>query len=363
MLIWIREGGLVYVLLIMVNIMNNLKYKSLFLGNTFTFLIFSLLTIVLINNPVTAANQSEIIRPAFTDPNEFIQPKKDNWINQAIKYPKAHQKADIFLALDQQLYPSLLPLINQYAKKHQLKIDVKEGTCGISSGMLGRKQADIGGYCCPPGRTDRLPGLKFHTLGISSIAVFVHPANQQIKDIKFSEIQGVFSGEIQRWNEVNNTAPENLIHPVGRLHCKLRPGHWRLLLENEEMFSPRLNEVSSIPDMISSVANDINAIGYETLWMVQNYKNKGQVKWLKIDGVAPNDSEALAKGNYPIYRTFNITSWESESDQNPKAQELVKYLVDNINLVDDKFELVPLEKLRQYGWEFLQDELIGEPKH
>jgi len=311
-------------------------------------------------NIVNANSYNPLKGAAFTDPGNIMPPKSEEWLAQEIIYPKKYQGADIFLTLDQQLYPALLPIINQYAQQQQLNIKVHEGTCGISSGMLGRKEADIGGFCCPPGRTDRLQGLSFHTLGISSIAFLVHPENNQIDDISFKQLQNIFAGDIQRWSDLNTKANSNLIHPVARLHCKLRPGHWHLILDNEEMFSARLNEVSAIPDMISFVANDPNAIGYETLWMTTKYKNRGEVKWLKINGINPDDRNALAQGKYPVYRTYNITSWQSQKG-NKKAQELVEYLIDNVTQIKTEFELIPAHLLIKNGWKFNRGELIGEP--
>jgi len=309
-----------------------------------------------------AANELvDLRRPAFTDPLDVIEPSNSSWISQPIQYPPKYQGADIFLTLDQQLYPALLPLIREYAKANQLIIKVLEGTCGISAGMLGRKEADIGGYCCPPGKTDRFPGLRFHTLGISSIAVFVHPDNQAIETLTLSQLKQIFSGETQRWSDIKPTTGNQLIHPVGRLHCKLRPGHWRLILENEELFSTELNEVSSIPDMISMVSADKNAIGYETLWMVKRYETQGKVKSVNIEQKAPTDSEALLKGEYPLYRTFNIASWEKSPVKNGYVDGLVGYLLSNVERVSDDFALIPFNQLKTYGWQFYKDELIGEP--
>ena len=226
------------------------------------------------------------------------------------------------------------------------------------------KSADMGGFCCPPGLTDRLPGLKFHTLGIASLALLVHPENP-IDNISLEEARKVYQGYIYKWSEVKSdkrtNLPDQLIRPIGRLHCKLRPGHWRLLLDNEDLFSPDLQEIGSIDDMIKSVSINRAAIGYEALWMVRRYREMGEVKILKIDGLSPDDPVRLVSGEYPLYRTFNITTWEGEGIANPKAQRLVSHLLKEAGSLPGKFGIVPVSRLRKANWKFKGDELVGEP--
>ena len=247
---------------------------------------------------------------AFTDSSEIME-MPEEWIKQPVKYEPSVGDADLVITLDQHLYPAFLPLIQEYAKVNGMKIFVNEGTCGISAGMLSRKTVDIGGYCCSPGITDRLPGLRFHTIGISALALFVHPENP-VENITMEQARQIFAGEIYRWSELESkegTKGPNLpIQPIGRLHCKLRPGHWRLLLDNQDLFSAALQEVGAIPDMISKVASNKRAIGYEVLWNASRYKDRGRVKPLKINGDSPDNQEALASG----YRVYNLTTWEGK---------------------------------------------------
>ena len=114
--------------------------------------------------------------PSFSDPNTLgLVP--ENWEKLPFKYDKAHENADLVVALGQQSYPIFHKLIADYANQNKLNIVVKQGTCGLTAGRLRKKSADVGAYCCPPGKSDRLPGLQFHSLGISPIALIVHPNN------------------------------------------------------------------------------------------------------------------------------------------------------------------------------------------
>lgn len=302
--------------------------------------------------------------PAFTDPSQIMD-MPDAWKKQPIKHDSSIGSADIVITLDQQMHPSLLPIIQKYAREHNLRIAINKGTCGISAGMLARKVVDIGGYCCAPGVTDRLPGLRFHTMGIAPLALIIHPDNP-INNITIGQARKIFQGEIYRWSELRTAkggkGANLLVQPVVRLHCKLRPGSWRLLLKGEDLFSPDLIEVGAIPDMIAQVSANEGAIGYEVIWEVHRYKQKRKVKTLKINGYAPNELSHLVAGSYPLYRVYSLTTWEEESVANPQAHKLVEYLLQQVEHLDSKFAFIPASRLKKAGWKFNGDELIGEPK-
>jgi ABC-type phosphate transport system substrate-binding protein len=304
--------------------------------------------------------------PAFTDP-AHSENLPDEWRGKVIErnkwQPVDSAPVDIAVTLDQHLYPALQPLIREYARTHALRIAVQEGTCGISAGKLVDKEVDIAGFCCPPGETDRLPGLRYHTLGIAALALLVNPDNRQ-NDMSLAQARSIFQGRVRHWEALrgadsggNNT----VIRPIVRLHCKSRPGHWRLMLGSEDMFGPQVYEVSTIPDMISRVAHQPEAIGYEVLWMAEQHRDKGAVKALSIDGVSPEDDVAVATGRYPLYRTYNITTWTGDVTSSHEAEGLVTYLQNNFEKVDRRYGIIPSKILRERGWKFSGSELIAAP--
>lgn len=299
----------------------------------------------------------------FSDPS-LLQKMDKEWQQKPIIHESSAVNADIVISLDQQMFPALKPLIQNYALNNGLKIVIKEGTCGISAGMLSRKVIDIGGFCCAPGRTDRLPGLRFHTLGIASIALIVHPDNP-VDNITLNEARRIFMGDYHRWSElsaVNEKMSYNIpVLPVGRLHCKLRAGHWRLLLDNEDLFAINMMEVGAISDMISQVSSNRGAIGYETLWMTRFFNKRGDVKSLSINGYAPGDTSAVISGRYPLYRTYSLTTWVGKGIENTHAQELVDYIKKAVEGLKSKYSFIPVFRLRSAGWKFKGDELVGEP--
>lgn len=323
------------------------------------------LVLALMGVSAGAANSpTDLAGPAFTDP-DYVLPMPEAWQKQAIQYKEWAASTDLAVTLDQQLYPALLDLISQYGKDNKLKIAVQEGTCGISSNNLNDKSADIAGFCCPAGEADRLPGLKFHTLGISAISILAHASNP-VDNLTTEQARDVFQGKLYRWSQLKSPegkpGPKKAIQVLGRLHCKQRPGHWRLILDNEDQFSPRMNDVSAIRDMITGIARDPFSVGFETLIMKNRYDTEGAVKSLAVNGIKPEDSAQVAQGNYPFYRTYNLTTWETPETTQPHAQALVKYIFKNLDKIDPKYWLVPVSQLQQHGWQFRDGELIGGPE-
>ncbi len=294
---------------------------------------------------------------AFSDPS-VTQEMPDEWRKQPIKYIPENVDMDLVVDINQQLYPHLKPLIEEYAKKKGLKVAYSEATCGKSAGLIERKQVDIGGFCCPPASMDRLPGLRYHTLGIIPLSIFAHPSNK-VDNVTIDQLRGIFQGDIYKWSEVGGA--NKPVRVVASMHCKMRPGHWRLLLKDADLFSPRMTEEGDMSDTIALVAATPDAIGYEAGLVAKRFRHRGEVKTLKIDGYSSMNIEDTLKGDYALYRTYNITTWEGEGLENRHVPDLVKYIFKNLDKIYKEMNLIPAELLRKNGWKFNGSELIGEP--
>ncbi len=308
--------------------------------------------------PLWAADDHHSHAPDFSDP-AVLAKVPDGWSSKPVKHTDKHPDADLVVSLGQQSYPLFNDLIPEYARVNNLKIVVKQGTCGITSGRLLKKKVDVGAFCCPPGKSDRLPGLKFYSLGISPIALIVNTQNP-LSNVSSKQAREIFDGDISRWSEIGSSNNQ-LIKPVGRLHCKKRPGHWRSLLKSGDDFSSRLFEVGVIPDMISQVSRSASSIGWETSLMVEYHQKKGNVKILKVDGHLPTEIDYVLTGKYPLYRSYTLTAWEKKSKTNQEAIKLIRYLQQHIEKVHKEINFIPVSRLKESGWIFMGDELVGEP--
>ncbi len=331
--------------------------KLLFLRKIHRFIVPTSLLLLVV--PLWAADDHHSHVSEFSDPAVFAN-VPDGWNSKPIKHIDKHPDADLVVSLGQQSYPLFSDLIPDYARSNNLKIVVKQGTCGITSGRLSKKKIDVGAFCCPPGKSDRLPGLKFYSLGIAPIALIVNTKNP-LSNVSSKQAREIFKGDISRWSEIDSNNNQ-LIKPVGRLHCKKRPGHWRSLIKNADDFSSRIFEVGVIPDMISQISRSASSIGWETPLMVEYHQKKGNVKILKVDGHSPSEIDYVLTGKYPLYRSYTLTAWEKKSKTNQEAIKLIRYLQKHIEKVHKEVGFIPVSRLKDAGWRFLGDELVGEPE-
>ncbi len=301
----------------------------------------------------------------FSDP-DHIAKVGDDFLIRDIQYDKKVGNVDVVLSLGQQTYPALHKAVEEIARKQGITLNIQQGSCGATAKKLLKKSVDIGTYCCPPGKIDRLPGLEFHTIAITPIALTTHSSNS-ISNVSTSNARKIFRGEYVTWSEVPEHQSEldklsgKRIQPVIRLHCKKRPGHWRALLDNQDEFSPRSQAVGTISDMIKQVSDNTNAIGYETPFMLKINRDQGDLKIISIDGNHPDNLDKLLKAEYPLYRTYNLTTWVSDNNKNEKAEKLLTAIKKHIEDNAAQYSFIPASQLRLSGWKFKKDELIGEP--
>lgn len=317
--------------------------------------------------PTEAAPHSadDLSGPAFSSPRCVI-PKPKSWRELPIQHDYWAEGVELALTLDQAMYSALSPFAKAFAREKGIGIAVKEGTCGVSQGLLNRKRVDMAGFCCPPAVTDRLPGLRFHTLGVSALAIIVHP-NNPVEELTSEQVRDIFGGNIHRWDSLPLSKGQQALYApiwsVARLHCKVRPGHWRMILGREDQFAPNMNEVGSIPRMIQEVASYPDAIGYEVLWDIKHYRAEQgwEVKFVKIDGMSPDEDSHLLAGKYPFFRTHSLAIWTDPKIANPLAEELIQYFEQHLDQIQSKFHVIPAYRLREAGWRFEGNELIGGP--
>jgi len=299
-------------------------------------------------------------QPFFDNRDKVVSMPAD-WVAKNIVHEKALRDADLVITLNQDTYPALKDEVDRYAKANGMKIVMHSGTCGTSAGKLMNKTINSGAFCCPPGDTDRLPGLEYHTIAITAVAVVVNGKNPQ-DNISLDEARDIFRGKLRHWQDLKTLNALNApIATTARLHCKARPGHWTLLLAKQEHFSPTLKEVGVIPDLVAKVAREHNAVSIETPFMVKEFSQPGEVKLLKIDGRSPTDVAYVASGKYPFYRTFNMTTWSQDSGKREQTLKLIHHLRDFIEKDYQRYSLVPVSMLKAAGWKFAGDELVGEP--
>jgi hypothetical protein len=114
--------------------------------------------------------------------------------------------------------------------------------------------------------------------------------------------------------------------------------------------------------MIQLIADNPSAIGYEVMQMVREYKEKGDLRPLRINGFGPEDAGRVLSAEYPFYRAYSLTTWRGEGVDNPHARRLVEFILAEVENVDQSYGIVTAPTLRQAGWKFSGNELVGGPE-
>ena len=179
---------------------------------------------------------------------------------------------------------------------------VQEGRCDIGLSSRALKDAE------------KEAGLTETVLAYDGIAMIVNPANP-VEDLSLEQIADIYTGKITNWSEVGGNDSQIVL--IGREAGSGTRGGFEEIVGVVDACQYR-QELSSTGDVITTVAQNPDAIGYASLASV-----KDTVKALKVAGVTP--SEATVKdGTYTIQRPFVLATKTGEK-LNDVAQAFFDY--------------------------------------
>lgn len=174
---------------------------------------------------------------------------------------------------------------------------------GIESVSSGK--ADIGLASRSLKDGEKETGLKSTVLALDGIAIIANEGCK-VSDISLDALGKIFRGEITNWSNVGGESLQ--IACIGREAGSGTRDGFEDITKTKGKCKLQ-SELTSTGAVISSVANNKNAIGYASLSAVENQKG---IKVLTVDGVAP--SEATVKdGTYKIQRPFNIITKDGQA--------------------------------------------------
>lgn len=145
---------------------------------------------------------------------------------------------------------------------------VQEGRCDI--GLSSRSLKD----------EEKAAGLKETVLAYDGIAVIVSPENP-VSDLDIATIAKIYTGEITNWKDVGGADSEIVV--IGREAGSGTRDGFESVTGTKDACKYR-QELTSTGDVITSVAQNPNAIGYASLASV-----KDSVKALSVGGVVPTE--------------------------------------------------------------------------
>ena len=181
---------------------------------------------------------------------------------------------------------------------------VSEGRCDI--GLSSRALKD----------DEKAGGLKETILALDGIAIIVNPANP-VNDLDIETIGKIYKGEITNWKEVGGNDAEIVL--IGREAGSGTRDGFETITDTKDACKYR-QELTSTGDVITTVANNPDAIGYASLAAL-----KDSVKALTVGGVAPTE-DTIKDGSYVVQRPFVLVTREG-TELSKAAQEFFDYAV------------------------------------
>ena len=179
---------------------------------------------------------------------------------------------------------------------------VSEGRCDI--GLASRSLKD----------DEKSSGLTETVLAYDGIAVVVSPENP-VSDLTIEQIADIYTGKITNWSEVGGNDAEIVL--IGREAGSGTRDGFESITGTEEACQYR-QELTSTGDVIATVSQNPNAIGYASLSAV-----KDTVKALSVGGVAPSE-DTVKDGSYLIQRPFVLVTKDGVT-LSPAAQAFFDY--------------------------------------
>ena len=180
---------------------------------------------------------------------------------------------------------------------------VSEGRCDI--GLASRSLKD----------DEKSSGLTETVLAYDGIAVVVSPENP-VSDLTIEQIADIYTGKITNWSEVGGNDAEIVL--IGREAGSGTRDGFESITGTTDACQYR-QELTSTGDVITTVAQNPNAIGYASLASV-----KDTVKALAVEGVTPSE-ETVKDGSYLVQRPFVLVT-EEGVELSDAAQDFFNYI-------------------------------------
>lgn len=165
---------------------------------------------------------------------------------------------------------------------------VSEGRCDI--GLSSRALKD----------DEKASGLKETIVALDGIAIIVNPQNP-VKDLSLEQIAKIYTGEITNWKDVGGSDAEIVL--IGREAGSGTRDGFESITDTKDACQYR-QELTSTGDVITTVSQNPNAIGYASLAAI-----KDSVKALTVNGVAPTEA-TVKDGTYLVQRPFVLVTKE-----------------------------------------------------
>ena len=180
---------------------------------------------------------------------------------------------------------------------------VQDGLCDIGLSSRALKESE------------KEKGLVETVLAYDGIAMIVNPENK-VSDLTLDQIADIYTGVITNWKEVGGEDGEIVL--IGREAGSGTRDGFESITGTKEACKYR-QELTSTGDVITTVSQNPNAIGYASLSAV-----KDSIKVLSVDGVSPSE-ETIQNGSYAVQRPFMLITKDGV-ELKPAPQAFFDYI-------------------------------------
>lgn len=163
---------------------------------------------------------------------------------------------------------------------------VAEGRCDI--GLSSRSLKD----------EEKAQGLTETVLAYDGIALIVNPANAA-SDLSVEQVAAIYTGKITNWSELGGNDAEIVL--IGREAGSGTRDGFETITGTKDTCNYR-QELTSTGDVIATVAQNPDAIGYASLASI-----KSSVKAIAVNGVTPSE-DSVKDGSYLVQRPFVLVT-------------------------------------------------------
>ena len=187
---------------------------------------------------------------------------------------------------------------------------------GSGAGLesLAKGTVDIGDASRALSDDEKAGGAVENIVAIDGIAVITDSENA-VSDITSEQLAQIYTGEITNWSDLGGADEQIVV--IGREAGSGTRDGFESITETKDTCVYR-QELTSTGDVITTVANNPDAIGYASLASL-----KDTVKAVTVDGVAPSE-DTVKDGSYKIQRPFVLVTKEGV-ELSETAQSFMDY--------------------------------------
>lgn len=155
--------------------------------------------------------------------------------------------------------------------------------------------------------------------------VFYVNTKNPITSLTKAQIQGIYSGEIKNWKEVDGE--DKAITPYQRpVNSGSQTGMLSLVMKDKKLMEPKkenlIATMSEIVNLVSQYNNSTDAIGYsyyyyaKTMYETIDNTVASNIKFISIDGIEPSNKN-IQDGTYPYTTAYYIVINKADGENSP----------------------------------------------